>query len=51
MYIEARADAFNAFNRTRFGPPTEAVGSSTFGQIFSQANDPRHGQVGIRFVF
>ena len=50
-YIEARADAFNAFNRPRFGPPQEAFGDPTFGQIFSQANSPRHGQVGIRFVW
>jgi len=51
MYIEARADAFNAFNRPRFGKPNEAFGDASFGLIFSQANNPRHGQVGIRFVF
>jgi hypothetical protein len=51
MYVEARADLFNAFNTPRFGPPTEAFGDPTFGQIFSQANSPRHGQVGVRFVF
>jgi carboxypeptidase family protein/TonB-dependent receptor-like protein len=51
MYIEARADAFNAFNRSRFGIPQEAFGDPTFGEIFSQANNPRHGQVGVRFVF
>ena len=51
MYIEVRADAFNAWNRVRFGIPAEAFGDPTFGEIFSQANSPRHGQLGFRFVF
>jgi hypothetical protein len=51
MYIEARGDFFNFFNTPRFAPPTEAFGDPTFGEIFSQANSPRHGQLGIRFVF
>jgi len=53
MYVEARVDAFNAFNRVRFGTPTEAFGDPTFGEIFQTAygTNPRHGQIGIRFVF
>ena len=51
MYIEARGDFFNFFNTPRFAPPTEAFGDPTFGEIFGQANNPRHGQIGIRFVF
>jgi len=53
MYIEARVDSFNTFNRVRFGTPDEGFGDSTFGQIFQAAagTNPRHGQVGIRFVW
>ncbi len=53
MTLELRADTFNTFNRTRFGYPDEAFGDSTFGQVTQTASGwgPRHGQVGIRFVF
>jgi len=51
MFLEAKAEFFNFFNTPRFAAPTEAFGDATFGEIFSQANSSRHGQVGVRFVW
>ncbi len=63
--IEFRAEAFNAFNRTVFGPPdqnfTQVNCSSptavkpdcyaNFGKVTGQANAPRQLQFGARFKF
>jgi hypothetical protein len=51
MYLEIRGEFFNAFNTPRFGMPNTTFGSDSFGVINSQYNSPRHGQLGLRFVF
>jgi Carboxypeptidase regulatory-like domain len=57
MYIEVRGDFFNALNNPRFGAPAAntndgtGYGADGFGGIFYQENQPRHGQIGIHFVF
>jgi hypothetical protein len=51
MFVEVRGEFFNFLNTPRFGAPGHAFGSGSFGTINSQANAPRHGQFGARFVF
>jgi hypothetical protein len=51
--FEFRAEFFNLFNRTQFIPPTNAFGSSGFGEISGagQFNEPRLVQFAGKFVF
>ena len=49
--VQVRAEFFNFTNTPRFAIPDTAFGSSTFGQIFSTANAPRHTQFGARVEF
>ncbi len=51
MELQLRAEFFNFTNTPRFGIPGEAFGSDDFGRISEQANQSRHGQIGIRFVW
>jgi hypothetical protein len=51
LRIQFRVEALNAFNTPRFGSPTLAVTSTTFGQITSQANTPRQLQFGLKLVW
>ena len=46
-----RAETFNTFNTPEFAGPNTAFGSSSFGQITSQANFPRYLQLGLRIAF
>jgi hypothetical protein len=49
-----RAEAFNLFNRTQFGPPdTQATtaAQSTFGRVTRQLNQPRLMQLAFRLAF
>ena len=46
-----RFEAFNIANRTRMGNPDSTVTSPTFGQVRSQANEPRKMQLGAKIVF
>ena len=47
-----RADIFNIFNRTNFGPPERDLGNpSTVGRITTLAGDPRVVQISARVVF
>ncbi|HWD99464.1 MAG TPA: TonB-dependent receptor, partial [Bryobacteraceae bacterium] len=46
-----RAEVFNLTNTPQFYGPNTQFGSSTFGQITSQANFPRVFQLGVRFYF
>lgn len=50
-FLEIRGEFFNAFNTPRFGLPNTVFGSDSFGVISRQYNSPRHGQLGVRFVF
>jgi len=52
--LNLRLEAFNLFNRVQFGPPnTQAstAANNTFGQVTSQANQPRLMQVAFRLTF
>ncbi len=46
-----RADFLNLTNTPQFSAPNTAVGSSTFGQVTSQANAPRAIQFGVKLSF
>lgn len=49
--FQFRAEFFNLFNHPQFGPPGNSFGSSTFGQITSQANYPRLVQFAAKLMF
>lgn len=49
--LQFRAEAFNVFNRVVFGFPQRNLGSSDFGQIFTQQNKPRVLQLGLKLLF
>ena len=52
--LTLRAEAFNLFNRVQFGPPNTQVttaANSTFGQVTTQANQPRLMQLAFRLTF
>jgi hypothetical protein len=51
LRLQFRAEAFNAFNTTRFGSPNTSVTSNQFGQISTQANSPRQVQFGLKLMF
>ncbi len=48
--IEARVEAFNAFNWFRIGDPVTSFSSPVFGQI-QTAGDPRIMQFAVKYVF
>ena len=51
LKLQFRSEAFNAFNRVRFGSPNTSVVSNQFGQISSQANSPRQIQFGLKLIW
>jgi hypothetical protein len=54
MNLMIRVEAFNLFNRVQFGPPnTQAstAATSIFGQVTTQANQPRLMQLSLRLTF
>lgn len=46
-----RFEAFNVFNRVRWGGPDSTVTSPNFGVIRSQGNDPRRMQFALKVAF
>lgn len=48
--LQFRAEAFNAFNRTRFSNPNTAFGNPNFGRITS-TGDPRQIQLALKLNF
>jgi hypothetical protein len=46
-----RWEAFNLFNRTRWGGPNSTVTNALFGTVRSQANTPRQMQMALKVVF
>ncbi len=49
--IQFRAEFFNIFNRVQFNVPGQSQGSSSFGVVTSQANQPRLIQFAMRLNF
>lgn len=48
--VEARIEAFNAFNRFLLGNPTTNLSNANFGRILT-AGDPRVMQSALKFSF
>lgn len=46
-----RAEAFNLFNRVRWGGPNSTYTAPDFGLVRSQANSPRQIQMALRLTF
>ena len=54
MRVEFRAEAFNVFNRVRFGTGNTQLQSQSFGVLSgagSQLNTPRQLQLALKFYF
>jgi hypothetical protein len=51
LKVQFRAEAFNIANTPQFAAPNTTFGSSTFGQVTSQANQPRQVQFGLKLTF
>jgi len=49
--LDVRGEAFNLFNRTRFGNGSTSLNSTTFGVVNSQANSQRQMQVALKLSF
>jgi hypothetical protein len=49
--LQFRTEVFNLFNRVQFGRPGVSLGTSTFGVISSQINNPRLVQFALRLNF
>jgi hypothetical protein len=49
--IEARVEAFNAFNRFVWDNPNTTLSSASFGRITSTGSDPRVMQFALRYEF
>jgi hypothetical protein len=49
--LQVRADAFNVFNKTRFGAPNGTITSAAFGTVTTQANAPREIQLGVKLYW
>jgi hypothetical protein len=51
MKIQFRTELSNPFNRTVFSAPVTNLSDPAFGQIQSQANNPRNIQFGLKIMF
>jgi hypothetical protein len=49
--LQFRTEIFNLFNRVQFSPPNTTLGSTTFGTVTGQANNPRLVQLALRLSF
>jgi hypothetical protein len=49
--MSLRGEAFNIFNRVRWGGPSGTVTAATFGDVRSQGNTPRRMQVAFKVNF
>jgi len=49
--LDVRGEAFNLFNRTRFGNGSTSLNSTTFGVVNSQANSQRQMQVALKLYW
>jgi hypothetical protein len=51
LNLQFRAEFFNLFNRTNFGTPGQVLGTSQFGIVSSQRNEPRLVQFALKLMF
>lgn len=51
MRLQLRGEFFNALNHADFGTPVRTLSSGNFGKVFGTRNDPRIGQVALKFIF
>ena len=51
VYLQFRAEAFNAFNHTQFNNPNANIELPTQGGRIFSAKDPRIGQFGLKLYF
>jgi len=51
VYLQFRAEAFNAFNNTQFNNPNGNIEIPTQGGRIFSAKDPRIGQLGLKVYF
>jgi hypothetical protein len=51
IMAQLRGEFYNLFNRAQFASPNTSVSSQNFGQINSQANNPRDIQLGFKIKF
>jgi hypothetical protein len=49
--LDIRGEAFNLFNRVRWGGPDSSINSNNFGRVTSQGNSPRQVQLGAKLSF
>jgi hypothetical protein len=49
--VQLRGESFNFFNTPQFAAPNTSVGSSNFGVVTSQANNPRLIQVAAKLMW
>src|SRR5689334_19694626 len=49
--LQFRAEVFNLSNRVQFSAPNTTAGSTTFGVVTGQANNPRLVQLALRLKF
>ena len=50
MRLEFRAEAFNAFNSTKFNAPTSNMSNANFGRV-TGASGERQIQLGLKLIF
>lgn len=50
-HLEFRTESFNIFNTPTFAAPTSTLGSPTFGQVLSTANQARQLQFSLKLIF
>lgn len=49
--LQFRTEVFNLFNRVQFNPPGLSLGTSSFGVVSGQYNNPRLVQFALRLLF
>ena len=49
--LQLRGESFNFFNTPQFSAPNTSLGSSNFGKVTSQANNPRLIQVAAKLIW